>query len=307
MHPPFAIIPGCIIRRICIIASHYAWCTCRYANLRYRLDQQGLAFISNNLDQVYRSPISYMALSNSKVIIVIHMPIYRRKSMMNLYQYTPMPINNPGGEFYITIEPERSLLAISLESGTFQELEWAELLGCLRTGSFYYCQFNNILKKQATVSCLADMYLEDQRFYNTCDPYAIFHNMSSEMVTQLSNFNFSVFFKESTTLDVDCLNTNITARSYTLQGHHIITLPLGCRAQAGLLDFSPEGSILSNAPEHYILRAMDFNITQLLDITEDDFSSVISDIFNLPTDEVHFTDIRKMLGDIDYIGESNAT
>jgi hypothetical protein len=121
------------------------------------------------------------------------------------------------------------------------------------------------------------------------------------MVTQLSNFNFSVFFKETTTLDVDCLNTNITARSYSLSGHHIITLPLGCRAQTGLLDFSPEGSILSNAPEHYILRTMDFNITHWLDIDEDDFSTVVSDIFNLPIEEIHFDDIRHMLGNIDYI------
>ena len=226
--------------------------------------------------------------------------MYQRHSPLELYEYVPTPIPHPGS-FYAIISPPQTYLGISPNTGNHIGMKTSTLLNCLQFKATYYCPNNNVNLRSSAVDCLSALYSGlHQASLKRCAEYVTFLEHPTQVVAQLSPYQFSWYARNLSRIAIDCQPPHDSI-SDELAGHLLVELPIGCRARTRLYDFSPEGLIVAEAPNQLHMVANTFNASAWFPETpETTLIDVLSDLVTIPEIPITINDIRTRLKEFDF-------
>jgi len=265
-----------------------------------KLERRGYRLVKPSLQGIYNADISYGTDARGRVVVLIHLPSFYERSLLELYEFLPTPRPLRSGAFVI-FNPPRTLLGISPNNGNFLELDHNEFLHCRKQGPIFYCRNNNVTKKKGASGCLSHLFRNDLiQIRNYCLNVSKFYTGDHQTVAQLTSHQFFAFFSENTNLDIECPNSNISDISRTLRGHYLIDLPVGCRAETDSLVFSPDGTFFT-PPLRVISVHIPANVSAwFLNNDTEGLADVIRDLRGIPTEPISYDDIKSRIGDLSY-------
>ena len=90
-------------------------------------------------------------------LVVIHVPLVRKNSLMGIFQHTPLPMP-AGNGLYVSIASPHDTIAISPEFDRFFLTDSVSLhLDCTRFGEFFACPRGNVARKAAAAQDFTDV------------------------------------------------------------------------------------------------------------------------------------------------------
>jgi hypothetical protein len=169
--------------------------------------------------------------------LVAHVPIAPEDTIMNVYQYTPMPMP-VHTNFYATVNSPTTIIAVNAEEDKFRSISQATLATCRRIGTVFQCdKFNVVRRAQQLVPkaiddemCLFSLFrrkLDHAR--DTCNWRL---TARPETAAQINRDTFAVVAQQSHRGIINCWNTS-TTETLEITAGEIMTHKLkpGCRAQ----------------------------------------------------------------------------
>jgi len=219
-------------------------------------------------------------------VCIIHIPIFRDKSKMDLWNYIPTPIIGKSSPTYTTsiIDLDQPILRYNNQTGRFISMSVSTLNQCLHNGDHYFCHFHNIVQKLLANSthqpCLVTLFQGSKGIPTTCHEYLSFYNYEPTFVTQLNPNTFYIFTPHPKSLNIECLHPNLPHQTNNIMGHTTITLPTSCVAQTDDFILTPESSVVTTTPTKILNINSTFNLSDI-------FSD--NDVLRLSTaiDEIH--------------------
>ena len=183
----------------------------------------------DNPSDIYQCDSSFVGFEDGRLVILIHVPIFKTQSLMKLYQYKPTPIssvNNANEQIIIT--PEKTVLGINQDFTLYSTYTEEDIHhNCKNLHNNYYCRNNNILKRTNNKNCLISLYTKSiEEIKNRCSIEMI---NKKEMVHQINTTSFYVYIPKSTIMYVTCSNKQ-EEEKHEIWGYSIITLKPGCKA-----------------------------------------------------------------------------
>ena len=131
-----------------------------YDQLKNQAQRQGLIIGSQNLNELYQLPASFLYdKETNNLHIILHVPLYREAHILSLYRYVPTPIPLPTehGLIFMELDPKRIYLARSRDGTLTRSLTLAELDDCLSIGHAYFCD-DQALGKPKKSNCLNNLF-----------------------------------------------------------------------------------------------------------------------------------------------------
>jgi hypothetical protein len=169
--------------------------------------------------------------------LVAHVPIAPEDTILNVYQYTPMPMP-VHQNFYASINSPSTIIAVNSEEDRFRAISQATLATCRRIGTIFQCdKFNVVRRAQQIVPkaiddelCLFSLFrrkLDHAR--DTCNWRLI---ARPETAAQINKDTFAVVAQQSHRAIINCWNSSNT-ETLEITAGEIMTHKLqpGCRAQ----------------------------------------------------------------------------
>lgn len=174
---------------------------------------------------------SFIATDNGYAIL-IHIPVARPETMMQLYQISRMPVHMHG-KMHLTVHTEADIIGINEESKLFTTMTATDLAACNEVSGFYFCQNQNValkakrLKHKNQPMCLHALFMQDyETVKNTCEWDISLMEASAQ---QLSPRKFITFNKEPHKARVHCPQSDLqTQATFTAQGVAITEVPPDC-------------------------------------------------------------------------------
>jgi hypothetical protein len=169
--------------------------------------------------------------------LVAHVPIAPEDSILNVYQYTPMPMP-VHTNFYASVSSPTTIIAVNADEDKFRAISQATLATCRRIGTVFQCdKFNVVRRAQQLVPkaiddemCLFSLFrrkLDHAR--DTCNWRLI---ARPETAAQINRDTFAVVAQQSHRGIINCWNTS-TTETLEITAGEVMTHKLqpGCRAQ----------------------------------------------------------------------------
>ena len=235
-----------------------------------QLDQDDLDTPVNSPYLFYSLPASAAYSSNGTVQIAVHVPFYRRDTMLDLFRYIPTPILDHGRHVLITAD--ETFLGISDNKAFYKILTEQEMLSCQINNDVVLCPGDNILHRREHSSCTSALYFNDiPAIQQLCQVAAV--NLQ-HITVQLNKTDFLLLHPEAMQLEVTCTgNIRQPSLTSTFSGLRQLHLPAGCTGSTDLAVMTSEVS----AHYHGKLLQRENNLTpQVMFNTTD--SSLISTI-----------------------------
>ena len=130
--------------------------------LQATLTKRRYSMAIENPSDIYQCESSFVGFENGRLVILIHLPIYKRQSLMKLFHYRPTPISTTNyTNEQIIITPEKPIIGINEDFTLFSTYTEADIHhDCKNLHNNYYCKNNNILRKtgNARETCLISLY-----------------------------------------------------------------------------------------------------------------------------------------------------
>ena len=237
----------------------------------------------NNVNELYQLKTSYYSDHSSKVIIFVHLPLYKPQSLMDLYEHIVTPIGtgmnytDTGIIRTMEISHGNKYLARSNNFGYYRELSIQQLHDCLHTGDLYICEHQNIIQKNAKGSCLNALFTNNQK--ETTDNCKVnVHRKPEAQAVQVDAFRFLLYQPHTERIEVTCppprTNNSLVHHG---NGMFVITLPPGCTTSTPEFLFSSMGNL--GTYHHFIAVENRLNISKYMDgISVDKFDKIIEQL-----------------------------
>jgi len=178
--------------------------------------------------EAYQLQSSFVAMENGIIFIMVHVPIYRASTLLQLYEYKPSPIELNNTNMQILIDPEQNYFSINNEQTLFSTYSHHEIAHkCTSINDIYHCQQHNILTKYNNKNCLVSLYNKSKRqIKENCNMKI---TQKEEVVFQINATSFFIYTPKRTQLQVSC-EDEAEQTKHEIHQHNIIKLEQGCRA-----------------------------------------------------------------------------
>ena len=84
--------------------------------LHRKVSEYGYILSTNKAQEALQGMTSFVAYKNGKLIVLLHVPIYKTQSALFLYRYVPTPSITTKNETTLIINPENKVLAVNIEN-----------------------------------------------------------------------------------------------------------------------------------------------------------------------------------------------
>jgi len=178
--------------------------------------------------EAYQLDSSFVAMENGIIFIMVHVPIYRTSTLLQLYEYKPTPIELNNTSKQLLIDPEQKYFSINTEETLFSTYSNNEIEhSCKSINDIYHCKQHNILTKYNTRNCLVSLYNKNKgQIKESCN---VKITPRKEAIFQINSTTFFIYAPKRTQLHLSCENEGQQAK-YEIQQYNIIELDQGCRA-----------------------------------------------------------------------------
>ena len=242
-------------------------------DIRRFADDNRLSLVSEKISDLQHMPAS-VAASPYGFQIFVHVPLFDRSSVMNVYQHIPlpMPVSDGTKEVFVIIDSTRDTIAISGDFTTFRVTSSVELnTDCTRLGTFFACPRGNHVKRAPS----------SLPVHSVDDPavclWALFRGLSSYALrtchkslvrpgpeaVQVSARTFLTY--GSTTGNITCKSSNL-ATDFKTSAFGTFHLPPGCVADSDLFRLSSSASAYKRNEKLWTqVSILPLNTTDLLE------------------------------------------
>jgi hypothetical protein len=209
-------------------------------SLNEKAAEQGLKLLHREISMVFKSPITYVALENGLIDIIVHIPLVKQDPI-ELYEYIPIPIKI--GNLIMTVESQKEVLAMDKNGNLGLELSKVDLIQCqienTHDGKVYLCPNSNLVRNNVRSTCLGS--LMSGRMETICD--RCHHlveqsNLSEEFAKQISQDTIIMYIQENDTAQLVCRNGSRSAK--LSMGLHRIVVSPGCQMISESFVFAPQ-------------------------------------------------------------------
>jgi len=242
--------------------------------------------------EVYQLLSSFVAMENGSIYILIHVPIYRTSTLLQLYEYKPTPIELNNTSKQILIDPEQRYFSINTEETLFSTYSTHEIEhSCKSINDIYHCKQHNILTKYNTRNCLVSLYNKNKgQIKESCNMKI---TPKRETVFQINSTSFFIYTPKRTQLHISCENEGQQTK-HEIHQYNIIELDQGCRASTKDHLLSTGISLREEVTMKRI--SIDLNLTDLISFErgeEKEFIKLLTQQPETTDKEVPLTDVLK--------------
>ena len=187
-------------------------------------------------------------LTDGLLYLAVHVPFYRRNTLLDLYRYIPSPMANHLNTGYITIDTDETYIGLSPNKAFYKVLTLAELVSCQEIEDIVICPNDNVLLRREHNTCTSALYFNDLA---AIPKHCAISQASEFAATQLNATDYVVFHNTERQLEITCTGFRpppTTTISFT--GPKQIHLPAGCTALSSHL------LLLSEAAARFDQRIM---------------------------------------------------
>lgn len=208
------------------------------AQLRREILAMDFKLVAKDIEEIYKSDVSYMVFSNGTIRMIIHLPMYREESVFTLYEFVALPYPFGDGHF-MKVRPDKQILAIDDRHDNFKDMTFREFSLCQKIGHLYVCKHENAYARATHSSCLFSLFKRDVReVRERCE---LIFSVKSDQVIQVSNTEAMVYHSKPRTARLDCIMAENHGDEINFQGFKTFYVQPGCRVITP--DFVVEGSI----------------------------------------------------------------
>lgn len=111
---------------------------------------------------LYRVPVSYLISADNQLMIMLHVPIVRKGSLLTMYQYKPFPLTQTFAN-NTSLTPtlgSKDIIAVLHRDGKshYKVLGHSDLVACWQLEGTYVCDGRNILRTNLADTCIGSLY-----------------------------------------------------------------------------------------------------------------------------------------------------
>ena len=191
---------------------------------------------------IYDLPVTVTVDKPFQYRVLLHVGIARETLKLTRYRPTPLVVKQ--GNTIVTLEVRPNKILLASNENIHQELDDADLTGCLKRGNTYVCDGPTAFHTQMRKSCLGALYTGDLEGVQSLCP--IRQTNISWAAEDMNNNNVAVYFREQTSIQISCPDK--PRRNLLLQGNHVIPLPANCSLTGHDLRINARVDLLMQAP-----------------------------------------------------------
>ena len=236
-------------------------------NLNGKANEQGLKLLHREIAMIFKSPITYVALENGSVEIIVHIPLVKQDPI-ELYEYTPIPITI--GNLIVTVESQKNILAVDKNGNIGLELTRNDLIQCqvenTHDGKVYLCPNSNLVRNNVRNTCLGSLMsgrMESIR--DRCHHLVEQSNVNGEFAKQINHDTIVMYIRENDSAQLVCRNGSRSAKLSS--GLHTIVVNPGCQMISESFIFEPQVEV--DISSTFVDQHINFAREELLDQMED--------------------------------------
>jgi len=147
--------------------------------------RRGLRLLHEDREQIFKSPISFIAKKDRKIVVIVHIPLTSEEPL-NLYEHLAIPTRIE--DIFVTIHSEKNLLATDAAGRIGLELAEFEMIRCqvhyLHSENLFICPNTNLLQKNMRKTCLGALFFSEEKEINRKCVHRIRHEVGGEMAQQ---------------------------------------------------------------------------------------------------------------------------
>lgn len=209
-------------------------------SLNGKAAEQGLKLLHREISMVFKSPITYVALENGLIDIIVHIPLVKQDPI-ELYEYIPIPIKI--GNLIMTVESQKEVLAMDKNGNLGLELSKVDLIQCqienTHDGKVYLCPNSNLVRNNVRSTCLGSLMSgRMETIRDRCHHLVEQSNLSEEFAKQISQDTIIMYIQENDTAQLVCRNGSRSAK--LSMGLHRIVVSPGCQMISESFVFAPQ-------------------------------------------------------------------
>lgn len=215
-----------------------------------------LKLITEDVADLFYMDTSHLCFANGTIRIIVHVPVYQERSMLEVYEYIRAPMQLPDSEKYIQPEPSRPILAVSKDKTLYREVTKDDLQLCRKIRQYYWCDNENHYRPANKGSCLFSLFRAKPGEIRENCKFSV--GPQGDSLVQLDADEFVLYQSEYGTLDRYC-DGQKTSRNF--RGLVRVRLAAGCRAVTSQYVFDGSYSLTSGI---HPISSMAINMSALL-------------------------------------------
>ncbi|XP_040580162.1 uncharacterized protein [Lepeophtheirus salmonis] len=185
---------------------------------------QGFGVGMSNVHQLFQNDCdTFFITKRDKTVlkIILHVPIYKPDSLMQLYRFWPVPLKI--NDQYKIVRTKERYIAITENRKMYKVLDESQLASCASNNDILFCYQNSIIYKKSQKHCLMALLNENIEEINelcVLEPY------DQEMAVQISDTDFLHYTPNEVVAIIKCKNN--TSYYTVYKGNHRIRLDGNC-------------------------------------------------------------------------------
>ena len=207
--------------------------------LRLRLDRQDIQILPNQGHEFYELETSFVYTDRDDLITFLHVPGFKRGSMLDLYEYVPTPIKVSENRYFLPNPPDTILVVDPTDTTVYRSMTRSDLALCKTSGSRYYCPGQNFYRKHVKENCLMDLFQNRVEDIAANCPF-IPLKPDLDYLVQISPIDFIIYQPEEEQIMVTCGGPTGKSVPLSFSGVMKVTLPAGCSASSRSFNFDGE-------------------------------------------------------------------
>jgi hypothetical protein len=221
--------------------------------LKSLMQQDGFELGIESLEDVFMCETSHILLSSGELIVFLHLPALRQRSVLRIYEHLAVPLVVPGStdDHALTLFADTSerFLAVTEDERTFIEMGRDDLDRCQHFGSTFFCKGSNVYDRRPASSCLLGLYKREAAMIQKACKWRIV--VSEDFAVQVTNSTFLVYQARSSLVKLKC---GIESSEVTFQGLRRVGVPSGCQLYTPSFELDGAGNFgvdLKGFKEHW--------------------------------------------------------
>ena len=169
--------------------------------MKEKLAKLNLIPAIDHAEDLYRLECSHMIFENGTIRVFVHIPAYRKGSLMDLHEYLGSPVHIGDGHF-LHPQPFGTYLSSNPANNLFRTFTPQEFSLCREVSGTFYCKNTNWYRKRYQENCLINLYLGDtERIKQHCQ---FVLTQEEEVLTQINHNSFHSFTLADTEFTMHC-------------------------------------------------------------------------------------------------------
>jgi hypothetical protein len=267
-----------------IITPNVAEKTLRKLGQRLKLDGYELAL--DGITQFYQLPNSFVIHKDGIITSLVHVPLFAKDSMLQLFKYRSIPVKLGKSKYYFTINTDSKYLAINHDHTFMKEITQEELDECQQTANILYCDNQNIMERPHLGTCTTALYADD---INSIRDHCEITAEERHTAIQTGPHTFVLYLPTPTMVHMRCYGSRPFNRKIKSKGLQQLTLPDGCMATTKYFKVASQGSVTTTArSEEY---KPNYSFTDIFNVTEE-YTEIFDTVIQ-PSERIKIRNLRK--------------